>query len=61
MGKAEKFRDKAQQAAEQAKGKSKSSRTRERTSGLTEDPMEQFREDQERAERLTRNAETDHS
>ncbi|MCX5384065.1 hypothetical protein [Streptomyces sp. NBC_00083] len=59
MGKAEKFRDKAQQAAEQAK--TKASRSPERTSGHTQDPMEQFREEQERAERLTRNAETDHS
>ncbi|MEU9102696.1 hypothetical protein [Streptomyces sp. NPDC048361] len=59
MGKAEKFKDRAQQAADKAK--TKASRSPEQVSGRTEDPMEQFREDQERTERLTRNAETDHS
>ncbi|MFG2718990.1 hypothetical protein ACGFW5_11985 [Streptomyces sp. NPDC048416] len=59
MGKAEKIRNKAQQAAEQAK--TKASRGREQMSERTDDPAQQGRRDQERAERMLREAGTDHT
>ncbi|GGY19046.1 MULTISPECIES: hypothetical protein [Streptomyces] len=59
MGKAEKFRDKAQQAAEQAKAKA--AQTREQIAGRSDesDVRRRAQEQQERTEQAMRDAGTD--
>ncbi|MFD7020100.1 hypothetical protein [Streptomyces sp. NPDC059161] len=58
MGKAEKFRDKAQQTAEQAKAKA--AQARQEAPERAGDPRQQSEEQWERSQRAMRDAETDH-